>query len=145
MLTLHELFRMDHSGELKFKRIIPEQDVVLSNNSPSNNSKKGRFDFLVETLDGEFIGFEVLSRPSRGKLKEKLSYAEQCDRFVFVLPKNALEFYRKPKGKIFHKKARLKFFEKEFAAENLFAWILDTEKGAFTEKKRFSKIFNVGN
>ncbi len=141
--TLHELHRQHMRKQLKILRICPEKDVLLENSSVYCNGKKGKFDFLVALAGGKFMGMEVLSRPSKGKLKEKLLYADQVDEFVFVLPHNCLEFYRKPKKKVFHKNSRPKFFEKTFNRKNLFVWLLDVKAGRFGEKSLFAKAFNV--
>ena len=86
----------------------------------------------------------MLSRPTRGKLKEKLAYAKYVDEFIFVLPENSMEFYRRPKTKIFHKNARMNFLGKEFASPALFVWLIDLRKG-FVEKGRLDRIFNVAD
>jgi len=142
LYTFNELNKMHVKQELNLKRICPEQTVLIHSKTNSFCSNEGKFDFLVETKDNKLIGMEVLTRPSKGKMKNKLRYANEADEFIFVLPFNSMEFYRKPE-KVFHKKAKLKFFGKEFNKKNLFVWLLDLSKGKFTEKKAFSKIFNV--
>lgn len=139
LYTLHELHKLDRSGKMKVLAIKPEQTVFLS----KGNGRIGRFDFLVELDDKELVGFEVLTRPSKGKLKKKLSYASEVNRFVFVLPSDSMPFYQKPKSKVFHKQAKLDFFGKEFLNPNLFVWMFDLQEKRFTEKNQFSKIFNV--
>ncbi|MFH1663999.1 MAG: hypothetical protein ABH986_04305 [archaeon] len=130
-------------NELEIKKICPEQSVLIHSKTNSCDSNQGRFDFLVETKQNKLIGIEVLTRPTKGKMKSKLRYASEADEFIFVIPFNSMEFYRKPTQKVFHKKAKLKFFGKEFSDKNLFAWLLDLHNGKFTEKKEFSKVFNV--
>jgi hypothetical protein len=142
LYTFNELNKMHLNHELKIKRIQPEQTVLIHSKTNSFVSNEGRFDFLVETKENKLIGMEVLTRPTKGKMKSKLRYAQEADEFIFVLPSNSMEFYRKPK-KVFHKKAKRKFFGKEFSGKNLFVWLLDLRKGLFTEKKPFSEVFNV--
>lgn len=142
LYTFNELNKMHLKQELELKKIQPEQTVLIHSKKNSFLSNQGKFDFLVETKENKLIGMEVLTRPSKGKMKDKLRYAKEADEFIFVLPFNAMEFYRKQK-KVFHKKAKLKFFGKEFSDKNLFVWLLDLKNGKFTEKNVFNKIFNV--
>ena len=133
---------MHANNVLPIKRIVPEQGVLLeSKNSCSN--REGRFDFLVLTQQGKTIGFEVLSRPSHGKLKEKLSYAREVDEFVFVLPSDALAFYRKTKTKPFKQLARDKFLDNDFCDAKIKAWLLDLKTASFEAKGEICKLFNV--
>ena len=141
LYTKHELHRMHILNKLRIERIIPEQDVLLDKEK-RKTPFLGRYDFLVETRNNKFIGIEVLSRPTRGKLKEKLAYAKYVDEFIFVLPENSMEFYRKPKTKIFHRHARPSFLGKEFSSPTLYVWLIDLRKG-FVEKGRLDRIFNV--
>lgn len=138
----HELNRMHVRNELPLKFIHPEQTVILSS-FQGLSPRKGKFDFLVETMKGKLIGFEVLTRPSKGKMKEKLAYANEVDEFVFVLPHDAMQFYQKPKTKVFHKKCRLKYFGNEFSSSSLKAWMFNLRDGRFTEKSSFNKVFCV--
>jgi len=142
LYTFNELHKMHFNKKIELKKICPEQTVLIHSKTNSDLCNEGRFDFLVETKKNKAIGIEVLTRPTKGKMKNKLRYAKEADYFVFVLPYNSMEFYRKQK-KVFHKKAKLKFFGKEFSGKNLFVWLLDLQKGEFTEKKEFSKVFNV--
>lgn len=141
--TLQELYKMNSSNQLAIKSIKPEQTVLLDSNSKT--PRIGRYDFLVECASGKsrFLGIEVLSRPTRGKLRQKLSYTNSVDEFVFVLPENSLGFYRKPKQKVFHKEAKTKSFGKEFASEKLYVWLFDQAAKSFKEKGRFAELFNV--
>ena len=143
LYTKHELHKMHILNKLQIERIIPEQDVLIDREK-RKTPFKGRYDFLVEAKNGKFIGIEVLSRPTQGKLKEKLAYAKYVDEFIFVLPENSMEFYRRPKTKIFHKNARMNFLGKEFASPALFVWLIDLRKG-FVEKGRLDRIFNVAD
>ncbi len=141
LYAFNELNKMHLNQVLEIKKICPEQTVLI--NSKNNSClNEGRFDFLVETKENKIIGIEVLTRPSKGKMKNKLRYASEADEFIFVLPFNSMEFYRKQK-KVFHKKSKQKFFGKEFSKKNLFVWLLNLKEGKFTEKQLFSKIFNV--
>jgi len=145
LYTFHELNKLHVNRILPLKRISPEQSVLISSKKNENFSSQGKFDFLVETEKGRLIGFEVLTRPSQGKMKSKLRYAKQVDEFVFVLPFDALSFYLKPKTKVFHKKCKLKFLSREFNDPKLSAWLLDLGEGKFTEKNSFNKVFCVKN
>lgn len=138
LYVLHEFQKMRVNKQSVFEQIFFEKSVLLEKNG---KQRHGSFDFLIKS-SGKLTGFEVLTRPTQGKLKEKLAYAELVDEFVFVLPKNFLNFYKKPVAKIFHKKAKLNFFEKEFNNPKLSAWLLDFETGKF-EKTKFGKAFNV--
>lgn len=131
---------MHANNEWNISRIIPEKDVLLHKH---HALRKGSFDFLVETLDNKVIGVEVLTRPSAGKLKEKLVYANEVDEFVFVLPFNDLEFYQKPRQKVFHKQIRRTSFQKLFNNKKLSAWMLNISGAHFVLKDKFNKIFNV--
>ncbi len=141
LYTKHELHKMRVLNKMQIERIIPEQDVLIDKEKRKTQFK-GRYDFLVETRNNKFIGIEVLSRPTQGKLKEKLAYAKYVDEFIFVLPQESMEFYRKPRTKIFHKHVRMNFLGKEFENPALYVWLIDLRKG-FVEKDRLSKIFNV--
>ena len=143
LYTFNEFNKMHLTQELELKKICPEQTVLIHSKNNSDLCNEGRFDFLVETKKNKLIGVEVLTRPSKGKMKNKLRYAKEADEFIFVLPFNSMEFYRKPTKKVFHKKVKLKFFGKEFSNKNLFVWLLDLNKGKFTEKTFFNKVFNV--
>jgi hypothetical protein len=139
LLVRHELNRMHLSRDLKIELIAPEKPVLLEKNS---RERQGRFDFLVRAQD-RTIGIEVLSRPTKGKLKQKLPYAESVDEFIFVLPENALQLYRKQEKKLMHEQARPLFFPPEFGSGKLRAWLLSMPQGQFVEKSLFSRIFNV--
>lgn len=140
-LTLEEIKKCYSNPSLCF--VKPEQTVILEPLRENGVERKGRFDFLAETGRHETIGFEVLTRPSKGKMKKKLAYSNEVQKFVFVLPASSLLFYRKPKSKVFIKKAKLHYLPKEFNSAKLYAWILDLKEKRFTEKGQFSKVFNV--
>jgi len=135
-LTLRELREMHADGGPAACRIEAEKQTVL----PSR--RIGSYDFLVKTGSGA-IGVEVMTRPTKGKLKEKLRYRHNVDSYVFVLPANSLGLYRKKPKKGFHTRARPRRFPKEFNDSGIRAWLLDAGKEKFTEKGAFAKIFNV--
>jgi len=142
LVTLHELQKMHCRNILELTRIVPEQDVLLEN-SHGKCERCGRFDFLVHAKGGKTIGFEVLSRPTQGKLKEKLSYAKEVDEFVFVLPKETMKIYRKTSNKPFRRIAREKTLCSAFASEKIKAWLLDSRHGTIGEKACFCELFNT--
>lgn len=138
-LTFLELKKMHATGSESIARILPEKEVELK----KSKVRIGRFDFFVEKANGKSIGFEVLTRPSKGKMKEKLPYSKEVDEFVFVIPEHFLDFYKKREKNGMHDSVRKKFLPKEFSDKKLFVWILDTENHKFTKKGLFSQIFNT--
>ena len=138
-ITFLELKKMHVSGAESFTQILPEKEVELKKEKP----RLGRFDFFAQTSKGKSIGVEVLTRPSKGKMKEKLSYSREVDEFVFVIPEHFLDFYKKHEKNGLHDSVRKKFLPKEFADKKLFVWILDSENHRFTRKGSFSEVFNV--
>jgi hypothetical protein len=138
LVVLHELNRMRFVQQLSIENIVAEKRVLLEKNG---RPRMGRFDFFVRTKNTT-IGIEVLSRPTKGKMKEKLAYAKKVDKFIFVLPANSLQLYKKSK-KRFHEQARLLSFPPEFNSGKLYAWLLALPEGTLTEKKRFNRLFNV--
>lgn len=139
LVVLHELNKMNLLGQTKIQSIAPEKTVLLEKNG---KECQGRFDFLVKTKS-KLIGIEVITRPTKGKLKEKLPYTESVDEFVFVLPENSMQLYRKRSKKIMKELARASSFPKEFNNPKLFAWLLEMPKGKIREKARFNRLFNV--
>lgn len=138
--TFNELNSLASSGEVS--RILPEHRTTFVN-LRTKSLVEGRFDFLMERNGLGKVGFEVLTRPSVGKMLGKLPYSENVDRFVFVLPHNSMEFYRKLPSFPLRPVARPKYFGRNFSSPKLHAWLLDLESGKFVRKGRFSKIFNV--
>jgi len=138
LLVFHELQRMRVNRELDIEKIMPEKPIVLEH---SPFPRKGSFDFLVNA-GRKNIGIEVLTRPSRKKLLEKLRYAKNVDEFVFAIPKDAFELYKKSchKG---HEHARQNFFGKEFKSPKIKVWLLDLRDLRVLVKSSFGKIFNV--
>ena len=130
---------MELLNSLQIKSILVEQPVLLE----KRGLRAGSFDFLIETKTGKAIGIEVLTRPSKGKLKGKLPYSLEVDEFVFVLPSSSLEFYQKKEKKGFRSYARANAFSREFNKPNLKAWLFDVQEKAFQKKDIFNRIFNV--
>ncbi|MDO8428737.1 MAG: hypothetical protein Q7S92_05990 [Candidatus Diapherotrites archaeon] len=106
-----------------------------------SETQAGVYDFYFKA-NGKTIGMEVLARPSKGKLKQKLFYANYVDEFIFVLPVESFNFYKIQKL-AFLSKVRPSYFSKEFNSEKLFVWLLDLEKKEFIAKNRFNKVFRV--
>ena len=139
--TKHELIKGHLFGQ-RLSELVAEKEVALGSSRKVNGLRLGRFDFFARGAKGRTIGVEILSRPSHGKLKEKLAYTCGVDDFIFVLPEGTLELYRKP-AKAFHKNSRAKCLGPEFASASLYAWLFDTETRRFTVKDRFDRVFCV--
>jgi hypothetical protein len=142
VVTLHELYRSYTEKEIGIEKIVPEQTVLLELGN-GKSIRRGRFDFLVLTGNGKSIGFEVLSRPSEGKMKRKLAYAKEVDEFVFVLPTTVFELYRKNPKHGFRLQGRKLFFSKEFSLPTLYVWLINPENGKIEQKAKFSQLFNT--
>lgn len=131
------LYELKNSKEFDFFSIEAEKKLA-------KGMHNGSYDFFLETVEDKKIGVEILTRPSKGKLKQKLRhYAPETDEFIFVLPSNCLEFYRKNQNNGLHAITRPKCFPKEFASDKIKTWLFDLEKKEFVEKNIFSKIFHV--
>ncbi len=141
LYTRHELNKM-HFFERRLVRVVAEKATLLPGDQ-RHAARKGRFDFFVETFDGKKIGIEVLTRPTEGKLKEKLAYAKDVDEFVFVLPDGSLNTHRKPKGKVFHKQDRSKPLSRVFDRRGLWAWLFDLHDQRFSVKDKFANVYRV--
>ncbi len=139
LLVFHELNKMRCKRQPEILNISPEKTVLLEKHG---RDLEGRFDFLVQAK-GKTIGVEVLTRPSQGKMKEKLAYANEVDEFVLVLPHDSLGFYKKKKPNGLKRIVGKKFLEKDFADPKLKVWLLDCRQGRIAEKGSFSKIFDV--
>lgn len=137
--TYFELLKSSAFPKFYPKNVTPEKTVVLN----ENPVREGRFDFFVETLEGKLIGAEVLSRPSKGKLLQKLAYTKQVDEFIFVLPKNALELYRKKKKNGLHSSTRKKFLPQELGSKKIFVWLFDQENKNFSTKNELAGEYNI--
>lgn len=138
-LTFQELNKIRIAGHGSVKEISPEKDITISKNG---KLREGSFDFLL-IIGTKRIGIEILTRPSKGKLKQKLFYADEVDEFIFVLPENSLNFYKILKGRPFNNWKKINYFGKEFSSDFLKVWLLDSENEKFTKKDVFRKIFNV--
>jgi hypothetical protein len=139
LVVFNELNRMRAQKQPEIIAITPEKTVLLEKNGME---RQGRFDFLVRT-SGKAIGVEVLSRPSHGKLRQKLAYSREVDEFIFAIPADSMEFYRKRKLNGFKRVAHKKFLGREFSDPKLKVWLVDCRQGMVTEKASFSKIFEV--
>ena len=142
LATLHELYKSNLLKEAEILKVVPEQTVLLEP-LHGNSIRKGRFDFLVLNKNGKTIGIEVLTRPSRGKMRKKLSYAKEVDEFVFVLPIGSFEPYRKKPRNGFKLQGKKPFFSPEFSIPTLQAWLVDPQSGTIVQKDRFSRLFNA--
>ncbi len=143
LIAWTELHRIRVNQGWPVTRMGAEQ-TVLVNFSRHKNPAEGRFDFYVETPQ-KTIGFEVLTRPSKGKMIKKLSYGEEVDEFVFVLPKEALSVYKKTTSAPGKRewKVRPNFLPSVFGQAGLYVWLIDLEERRIIAKKPFSKIYNV--
>ncbi len=139
LIVFHELQKMRVNNQLQIMDIALEKTVLLEK---QGRERQGRFDFLVQAKN-KTIGIEVLTRPSQGKLKSKLPYSNEVDEFIFVLPHDSMEFYRKKKMNGFKRRAPKKFFSQDFSNKKLKAWMLDCKQAKITEKGSFRKIFEV--
>ena len=139
LLVFHELNKMRVRKQPEILSISPEKTVLLEKHG---RKRQGRFDFLVRAK-GKTIGIEVLTRPSQGKLKEKLAYEREVDEFIFAVPIDALDFYRKKRMNGFKRIVGKRFLGKEFNNPKLRVWLLDCRQGMVKEKGSFSKIFDV--
>lgn len=141
-ITLDELLKKSVQLELQILRIVPEQTVLLEPLN-GNGLRAGRFDFLVSTKDNRTIGFEVLLRPTHGKMTKKLAYAKQVDEFVFVLPFDSFSLYRKQSKKGFPALGHKHFFSPSFAKPHIKAWLVNEKTGEIETKKTFSELFHT--
>jgi len=141
---MHEIvfkeLRAPHAKDnLGITAVLEEAPVLLDRRG---SHCMGKFDFLAETKNG-FVGFEVLARPTKRKILEKMAYADTVDKFVFVFPEGSLNLYRKPSKKTFVKRSKLNRLEKKFARKNVLVWMLDVYSKTFTQKGGIAEVFNV--
>lgn len=139
LLTLNELNRMRVNGVWPITRLVSEQTVLL--HEPKHAPKEGKFDFLVET-PRKTIGFEVLTRPSKGKMLKKFLYRNEVDQFVFVIPRDALLPYQRTE-KNHGWKVRSRQLPAPFGEKNLYAWLIDVDAQQIVAKQPFSKLYFV--
>lgn len=137
--TATELQKPSDFPEFTPKKILAEKSVLIE----KHGLKEGKFDFLVQTHEKKLVGVEVLTRPTHGKLRQKLAYAKKTDEFIFVLLHNSLGFYRKKEKNGLSSSTRKKFLSPEFASEKIFAWLFDPIEKKFVSKQNFPKEFNV--
>ncbi|MCR4368286.1 MAG: hypothetical protein NUV67_00060 [archaeon] len=136
--TLKEINSSREFNGKHVNKILPEKEVTLT----KKGMRKGSFDFFLETEEGTTIGMEILTRPSKGKLRQKLFYAHEADEYVFVLPKDAIEDYRK-RDKVFRHLTRQKFLPKEFDNPKLHVWLFDRNSRKIIAKLPLAGLFNV--
>ena len=146
LLVWTELQRMRVNGVWPIRRMTQEQTVLLdgghlSHRTHTHSDREGKFDFYVETQK-KTVGFEVLTRPTKGKILKKMAYGKEVDDFVFILPEDALMPYQKTLP-IHGWKVRPKYLPPEFAQKGLFVWLVDLEERRIAAKKPFTAIYNV--
>jgi hypothetical protein len=138
LLTWTELQRLRVNGEWPITRMTSEQTVLLH---AAHSLKEGKFDFLVET-PRKTIGFEVLTRPSKGKMLKKFVYRNEVDQFVFVIPHDALLPYQRTE-KNHGWKVRPRYLPASFGEKGLYTWLVDLDTQAIVAKQPFSKLYYV--
>lgn len=140
LLTYHELQTMRVNQKWPIQRITSEKAVMLDF-SRHNDAREGKFDFYVETPQ-KTIGFEVLTRPTKGKILKKMVYKDEVDEFVFVIPHDALLPYQQTENN--HGwKVRPRFLPKEFGQKGLYVWLVDLDEKRITVKQPFTRLYNV--
>ncbi|MFH0970130.1 MAG: hypothetical protein V1776_01575 [Candidatus Diapherotrites archaeon] len=139
LLVWTELQRIRVNQVWPITRMTQEQTVLLQGNN--HQPKEGKFDFYVETPQ-KTIGFEVLTRPSKGKILKKMAYRQKVDEFVFVIPKDALLPYQKT-STIHAWKVRPKFLPEVFGEKGLYAWLIDLGDRQIIQKKPFPFLYNI--
>ncbi len=139
LLTWTELQRMRVNGVWPITRMTSEQTVLLKNGD--HTPKEGKFDFWVETPT-KTIGFEVLTRPSKGKILKKLAYKEEVDDFVLVIPHDSLlPYQRTEKNRGW--KVRPHFLPFAFGQKGLYVWLVDLNERRIVAKQPFPKHYYV--
>ncbi len=146
LLVWTELQRMRVNQVWPIKRMTQEQTVLLDgghqpHRTHTHSDREGKFDFFVET-EKRTVGFEVLTRPTKGKILKKMAYGKEVDDFVFILPQDALMPYMKT-PRVHGWKVRPKFLPSEFAQKGLYVWLVDLEHRRIAAKKPFSAIYCV--
>ncbi|QQR92144.1 MAG: hypothetical protein IPJ89_03200 [Candidatus Iainarchaeum archaeon] len=140
LLTWNELHRLRVNAEWPITKMKAEQKVLV-NFARQQNPKEGAFDFYVET-PRKRIGFEVLTRPSKGKMLRKISYRDEVDEFVFVIPHDSLLPYQKTEtAPGFH--VRSKALPKEFAQKGLYIWLVDLAEQRIIKRAPIARIYHV--
>ncbi|MDZ4256649.1 MAG: hypothetical protein U1C71_03510 [archaeon] len=139
LLAWTELHRLRVTQTWSITKIRAEQTVIL--HPTSHDQREGKFDFYAETPT-KTIGFEVLTRPSKGKLLKKFIYRPEVDEFVFILPNDALSKYRRKER--FGRRVQSHFLlPSQFGERGLFVWLIDLQDRRIVAKEPFFKIYNV--
>ncbi len=125
----------------KIKELCPEK-LFVEYAVSLPNGRKGSYDFLIEH-NGTRIGFELMSRPTKGKLKEKLAYLHNVDKYIFVFPMASFELYKRQQINCFTALTRPKFFPEDFSNKKLYVWLCSIDEKRIVTQARFEKIFNV--
>ncbi len=146
LLVWTELQRMRVNQVWPIKRMTQEQTVLLDgghlpHRTHTHSNREGKFDFFVET-EKRTVGFEVLTRPTKGKILKKMVYGKEVDDFIFILPQNALMPYQKT-GRIHGWKVRPKYLPSEFGQKGLYVWLVDLDNQEIVAKKPFSALYFV--
>ena len=139
LLAWTELQRLRVTQTWPITKLRAEQTVVL--NTDTQTPREGKFDFYAET-PSKTIGFEVLTRPSRGKLLKKFAYRNEVDEFVFILPSDSMTKYQRKETNGRHASAHFKL-PKLFGEKGLYAWLVDLDDQRIIAKKPFSQLFHV--
>lgn len=146
LLVWTELQRMRVNQVWPITRMTQEQTVLLegdhlSHRTHTHSNREGRFDFFVETPKKN-IGFEVLTRPTKGKILKKMAYMQDVDEFIFVIPHDSLQPYeRTPKNHGW--KVRPKYLPEDFGQRGLYVWLVDLDTQQIVAKKHFSALYFV--
>ena len=141
LLTWTEIQRLRVNGVWPITRTSSEQTVLLRNERNASAPKEGKFDFLVETPN-KTVGFEVLTRPSKGKMLKKFAYMDEVDEFVFVIPHDALLPYQRTE-KTSGWKLRPHLLPSDFAQKGLYVWWIDVDEQRIVAKSPFTKLYYV--
>lgn len=67
----------------------------------------------------------------------------EVDEFIFVLPLNALELYKKKKMNCFKRIISKRFLSTDFSSPKIKVWLLDYVHGLVSKKGPVFEIFNV--
>lgn len=142
LLVWTELQRLRVNQKWPITRMVAEQTVVLNHDGHTPTPpREGKFDFFVET-PAKDIGFEVLTRPTKGKMIKKIAYWDEVDDFVFVIPHNALLPYQKTSTN--HGwKVRPKYLPSLFGQKGLYAWLVDLDEQRIIARQSFDKLYFI--
>jgi hypothetical protein len=141
LLVWTELQRMRVNQVWPITRMAQEQTVLLEGRRTHSVPREGKFDFFVETPK-KTVGFEVLTRPSKGKILKKMAYRSEVDDFVFIIPHDALlPYQRTPRNHGW--KVRPRYLPDMFAQKGLYVWLVDLTAQKITSKGPFTRLYNV--